>query len=370
VSTWERLVMSAGVELDQVCVTYGPVKAIDDATLRVFEGEFFSLLGPSGCGKTTMVRTIAGAIAPASGRICVAGHDMTGTDGGTSGPDARPLALIFQSAVPLPSQSAAVNIASGLRMRGLSQQERAARVDQLLDVVALPGLGAKLMSELSGSEKLRVALAIALAVAPKVLLLDEPFSALDHSQRQQVRNELRAIQQRAGVTFIYATHDQVEALSLSDRIAVLHAGAIEQVAEARTLYDRPETAFVASYVGKNNAFEGKVAAVNGSFAALDTALGRLYGSNPKALAPGADAVLFVRPETLTLAATAKGAMIEAQVATVAFEGNASNVFLSGAGHSQFMVTVARHDDAVVPVAGAKLRVSFDPARAMILPRSA
>ncbi len=193
------------------------------------------------------------------------------------GPNKRPTALIFQNLALFPLMTVAENIGYGLRVRGVSRQNRDRKAAELLRLVALPDQGHKRVSELSGGQKQRVAIARALAVEPQVLLLDEPLSALDLRLRQHMRNELRAIQKRVGITFIYITHDQGEALTMSDRVAVMNAGVIEQVGDGRSVYDSPRTGFVASFVGENNGFDGTVMSVDGDQAVIDTALGRLGG---------------------------------------------------------------------------------------------
>ena len=218
------------------------------------------------------------------------------------GPNKRPTALIFQNLALFPLMSVADNITYGLRVRGVPHAERVKRADELLSLIALPDQGKKMVNELSGGQKQRVAIARALAVEPQVLLLDEPLSALDLKLRQHMRNELRAIQKRVGITFIYITHDQGEALTMSDRIAVMNAGVIEQIGDGKTIYDEPATAFVASFVGENNPFAGRVFAVDDGFAVVDTGKGRLRGRNRRGLKVGDEAILFVRPESFKLTA--------------------------------------------------------------------
>ena len=232
--------MSAGVELDRVTVRFGEFTAVDNATLDIKGGEFFSFLGPSGCGKTTILRTVSGFLEPTHGHVRIGGQDMSGI-----GPNKRPTALIFQNLALFPLMSVAENITYGLRVRGVDKASRRKKADELLDLIALPGQGDKLVSELSGGQKQRVAIARALAVQPKVLLLDEPLSALDLKLRQHMRSELRSIQQKVGITFIYITHDQGEALTMSDRIAVMSDGVIQQIGDGKAVYDAPTTAFVA-----------------------------------------------------------------------------------------------------------------------------
>ena len=354
--------MSAGVELDHVTVRFGQFTAVDDATLDIRGGEFFSFLGPSGCGKTTILRTVSGFLDPSAGKVRIGGQDMGGI-----GPNKRPTALIFQNLALFPLMTVADNITYGLRVRGMSKAARMKKAGELLDLIALSGQGDKLVSELSGGQKQRVAIARALAVQPKVLLLDEPLSALDLKLRQHMRTELRAIQQQVGITFIYITHDQGEALTMSDRIAVMSDGVIQQVSDGKNVYDHPDTAFVASFVGENNPFVGRVSAADAHFAEVDTAHGALRGANPKGLKVGDKAILFVRPESFRLGNGAPGCTIAAETLSTAFEGNATHVFLKGATKKDITVTVGRHGGAPIPAQGETAHVHYDPAMSVVLP---
>jgi len=354
--------MSSGVELDHITVRFGQFTAVNDVSLNIRGGEFFSFLGPSGCGKTTILRTVSGFLDPSQGSVRIAGQDMTGL-----GPNRRPTALIFQNLALFPLMTVAENIAYGLRVRGASKAERKKRADELLNLIALPDQGQKLVGELSGGQKQRVAIARALAVEPKVLLLDEPLSALDLKLRQHMRNELREIQKRVGITFIYITHDQGEALTMSDRIAVMNDGVIEQVGGGKAIYDEPSTTFVASFVGENNAFAGKVVRADKSGAVIETTFGELRGRNPKDLQPGESAILFVRPESLKLGKGSNGTSFSSNVLNVAFEGNASHIFLKGASKKAVTLTVGRLDGGKVPAQGVTAAVSYDPELGLVLP---
>jgi spermidine/putrescine transport system ATP-binding protein len=354
--------MSADVELDRVTVRFGQFTAVSEASLKIAGGEFFSFLGPSGCGKTTILRTVSGFLDPSEGAVRIAGQDMTGI-----GANKRPTALIFQNLALFPLMTVAENITYGLRVRGMNKSDRRRRAEELLNLIALPGQGDKLVSELSGGQKQRVAIARALAVEPQVLLLDEPLSALDLKLRQHMRNELRAIQQRVGITFIYITHDQGEALTMSDRIAVMNQGVIEQVADGRTVYDAPGTAFVASFVGENNPFPGRIVKADKSGAVVDTAFGRLRGCNPQNLKPGEQAILFVRPESLRLGKAEKDVTITSTVLNVAFEGNATHIFLKGAGKKDITLTVGRLESVKIPEQGVTASVSYDADLGLVLP---
>jgi spermidine/putrescine transport system ATP-binding protein len=354
--------MSAGVELDHVTVRFGQFTAVDNANLDIKSGEFFSFLGPSGCGKTTILRTVSGFLDPSEGKVKIGGQDMAG-----KGPNQRPTALIFQNLALFPLMTVAENITYGLRVRGVDKTARMKKADELLHLIALPGQGNKLVGELSGGQKQRVAIARALAVQPKVLLLDEPLSALDLKLRQHMRTELRSIQQQVGITFIYITHDQGEALTMSDRIAVMSDGVIEQVGDGKAVYDRPESTFVASFVGENNPFAGKVSRSAKDGVVVDTPLGPLRGGNPKGLKAGDRAILFVRPELFKLGKGAKDSTLSSVVKSVAFEGNITHLFLEGAGKKDITLAIARHGSADIPGQGEKATINYDPSYAVALP---
>ncbi|MCB1333974.1 MAG: ABC transporter ATP-binding protein [Roseivivax sp.] len=284
------------VRLDGVSITYpNGFTAVHPTDLTIEAGEFFSILGPSGCGKTTILRAVSGFVDPSAGRILIGGQDMAGIS-----PERRPTALIFQNLALFPLMSVRENVAFGLEARGKPKRERLARAQELLDLVALGDQGDKKPTELSGGQRQRVAIARALAVEPAVLLLDEPLSALDLKLRQHMRAELRAIQQKTGVTFIYITHDQGEALTMSDRIAVMNNGRIEQVGTCDAVYSSPVSAFAASFVGEVNAIAGRATGAEGGYLRVDTALGPLVARNPNGLAAGAMVYVFVRPEAVTL----------------------------------------------------------------------
>ncbi|MBS7540787.1 ABC transporter ATP-binding protein [Ancylobacter lacus] len=283
------------VRLDQVAIRFGGSTAVHPTSLAIEAGEFFSILGPSGCGKTTILRAISGFIEPSEGRVLLGGEDMAG-----KGPNERPTALIFQNLALFPLMSVAENVAFGLEARGVGRRERLARAEELLDLVALGGFGGKKPADLSGGQRQRVAIARALAVEPSVLLLDEPLSALDLKLRQHMRTELRAIQKRVGITFIYITHDQGEALAMSDRVAVMSRGRIEQVAAADTIYADPATPFVSTFVGEQNVLPGTLVSLAKDEATVDTPVGRVTGRAKGDLAPGAAVLVMVRPERMAL----------------------------------------------------------------------
>ena len=243
-----------GIRLVELRKEFGPVTAVDGIDLDVADGEFFAVLGPSGSGKTTILRMIAGFEIPTSGRIELGGVDTTRTP-----PFRRNVNTVFQDYALFPHMSVQKNVEYGLRVKGVGRAERSARVGAALDMVRLGTLGARRPSELSGGQRQRVALARALVNRPRVLLLDEPLGALDLKLREQMQVELKAIQREVGITFVFVTHDQDEALTLSDRLAVMNSGRLEQVGAASEVYESPATRFVAEFVGSSNVIEGAAA---------------------------------------------------------------------------------------------------------------
>ena len=242
------------VRLEGVRKSFGPVEAVRGVDLDIADGEFFSMLGPSGSGKTTVLRMIAGFETPTSGRILLAGKDVTGVP-----PFDRDVNTVFQDYALFPHMSLEQNVAYGLRVKGVGKAERTRRAREALERVRLPGFGDRRPSQLSGGQRQRVALARALVNEPRVLLLDEPLGALDLKLRQQMQVELKAIQRDVGITFVFVTHDQEEALTMSDRIAVFNEGLVEQVGTATQVYEQPATPFVAGFVGTTNLVDGEAA---------------------------------------------------------------------------------------------------------------
>ena len=324
--------MSADVQLDNVWIRFGDFVAARDINIHIKDGEFFSFLGSSGCGKTTILRAVSGFLDPSEGRVLIGGKDMKGI-----GPNKRPTALIFQNLALFPLMTVWENITFSMEVAGVGKAERQKKADELLELIALPGQGTKMVNELSGGQKQRVAIARALCAEPDVLLLDEPLSALDLKLRQHMRTELRAIQQRVGITFIYITHDQGEALTMSDNIAVMSQGNIEQVGDGASVYDAPETSFVASFVGENNLFSGKVSEVSEGYAIVDTPCGALRAKNAKRdgnyqLSRGDDAFVFVRPESLKFVNGSKpDNQFSATIKQHEFEGSFWQVFFDVEG---------------------------------------
>jgi putative spermidine/putrescine transport system ATP-binding protein len=250
----EQTMSESAVLFQNVSRHFGEVKAVDDVTLEIKDGEFFSMLGPSGSGKTTCLRMIAGFDRPSHGQIFLYGQDVSNLP-----PYERSVNTVFQDYALFPHMTVGENIAYGLMIRGIAKVQRQKQVDEMLDLVRLTGFVDRKPSQLSGGQRQRVALARALINHPKVLLLDEPLGALDLKLRQQMQVELKSIQQRVGITFIFVTHDQEEALTMSDRIAVFNLGKIEQVGSPSEIYEHPQTPFVAGFVGVSNLIDGEVA---------------------------------------------------------------------------------------------------------------
>lgn len=356
----------SSVELDHITIRFGDFVAVDNCALTIKSGEFFSFLGPSGCGKTTILRAVSGFAEPTEGSVRIGGRDMHGI-----GPNNRPTALIFQNLALFPLMSVADNIAFGLEVQGVKYNERRRRAEELLNLIALPGQGDKMVSELSGGQRQRVAIARALAVEPEVLLLDEPLSALDLKLRQHMRSELRVIQQRVGITFIYITHDQGEALTMSDRIAVMSDGIVQQVGNGADIYNNPATSFVASFVGENNAFQGKVTRAEGEYVVIETNFGPLRGVNRRGLTDGDDAYLFVRPEALRPNENAKASddtSFLSEILKEEFEGSFLHVFLrSDNEHKPLKMALINDAKIARHTIGQTFGMSFDPDFAVALP---
>jgi spermidine/putrescine transport system ATP-binding protein len=293
--------MTLDLSVEQVTKKFGDFVAVRDVSFAVEQGRFFSILGPSGCGKTTLLRMIAGFIEPSQGRILIRGRDMAGAP-----PNRRPVNLIFQHLALFPMMNVTQNIAFGLQRRGEKKRAIDRKVADILERVGLPGFGSKKVDQLSGGQKQRVAIARCLVLDPAVLLLDEPLGALDLKLREQMKVELKKLQAQVGTTFIYITHDQSEALVMSDHVAVMKDGRFEQVDTPRNLYAYPRTPFVAQFVGDNNAWHGKVAGRQADLCTVETADGQTFTAAAGDLQPGRAVAFFIRPEAIIIAPEADG----------------------------------------------------------------
>src|SRR6202140_535959 len=260
--------MQQDLEVDRVTKRYGTQTAVDALSLSVAHGSFFSILGPSGCGKTTLLRIVAGFLAPDDGDVRIGGRSMRGV-----APNRRPVNMVFQHLALFPMMTVAENVGYGLARRGAARTEITGRVEAMLERVGLPGAQARRVHELSGGQKQRVAIARSLVLEPTLLLLDEPLGALDLKLREHMKIELKQLQADFGTTFVYITHDQSEALVLSDHVAVMNAGRFEQVGTPQELYYQPATPFVAGFVGANNRVPGRAGRVDGDVVEVATVEG-------------------------------------------------------------------------------------------------
>ncbi|TCR60574.1 ABC transporter ATP-binding protein [Bosea sp. BK604] len=311
------------IELEAIGKRFGAVDAVKSVSLTIAEGEFVSLLGPSGCGKTTTLRIIAGFESPTSGSLRIGGRDMAEVP-----VERRGLSMVFQNYALFPHLSVFENVAFGLRLKRVAKAELETRVRKALDQVGLANLGERSPRQLSGGQQQRVSLARGLVVNPKVLLMDEPLSNLDLKLREQLRDEIRALQRSLGMTAVYVTHDQGEAMAMSDRIAVMHGGGIEQVGLPREIYERPSTSFVASFIGQCNLLPGTLDGSGGLFRTPRGVALRVAGTRPSA-AKGLR--LAIRPETVRFVASSErnnagsDNLISGQVTDIVYLGDIAQV---------------------------------------------
>jgi len=345
----------ARVELRRIRKTYPGVIALDDVGLTVEPGEFFTLLGPSGCGKTTLLRTIAGFNQQDSGEILFDGARMD-----TVPAHRRDIGMVYQDYAIFPHKSVADNVAFGLSMRRVQRQEIAERVARALDLVQLGGHAARMPHELSGGQQQRVALARAMVINPKILLMDEPLSNLDAKLRVELRDEIRDLQRSLGITTIYVTHDQEEALVISDRICVMQGGRVHQVAPPHEVYGRPATLFVASFVGTMNVFDGLRVGPGG-----EVTIGTATRMLP-ALAGRSQVTLALRPEDVVQSERGADAptaiTLEGTVEKVTYAGREAFYRWGGAGSLRMLVHISRPDTGRLAAVGERLRVELPLAR--------
>ena len=288
--------MSTAIDVRSVVKHYGTMTALHQVSMAIRDNEFFTLLGPSGCGKTTLLRCIAGFESVSGGDILLYGRDIA-----TLEPNHRPVNTVFQQYALFPHMSVLDNVAFGLKMKGVGLAERRARAGKMLEMVHLSAFADRMPSQLSGGQQQRVALARALAPEPKVLLLDEPLSALDLKLRQAMRVELKTLQEQTGITFIFVTHDQEEALTMSDRIAVMSQGRVQQIGTAREIYEAPNNRFVADFIGETNLLEVEVVSASGGMAEVVLPGGHRLRCAAADTTPGRHH-LSIRPERLSIAA--------------------------------------------------------------------
>ena len=329
------------------------VRALDDVSIEIRKGEFFTLLGPSGCGKTTLLRCIAGFETPTSGAILLSGKDIT-----TTPPNLRPVNTVFQSYALFPHLTVSQNVAFGLQMLGRARSDVTSAVDRVLALVRLDGFADRLPQQLSGGQQQRVALARALAPEPQVLLLDEPLSALDLKLRKEMQSELKRLQTETGITFVFVTHDQEEALTMSNRIGVMSAGKLLQVGSPRDIYDRPVNRFVADFIGETNFLDGTVA---------DSAV--QIGSGDRLAVPvtgrSGAVTLAIRPEQIRIAAKGAADTIPAKVTETTYFGTDTHYHLAlgdGSGLVARLQSEAEDRFAV----GDEVGVALDTSKVQVL----
>src|SRR5690349_8851693 len=338
-----------GIELRQVSKRYGNNVALRALDLEIRDGEFFCLLGPSGCGKTTTLNLIGGFVGPSEGTIWLSGRRIDNLP-----PHKRPVNTVFQSYALFPHMSVRANVAFGLKMDRVKRQETARRVDEALALVGLEEFGDRTPAQLSGGQQQRVAVARALVKRPAVLLLDEPLGALDLKLRQRLQVELSQIHRDVGTTFVYVTHDQEEAMSMADRIAVMNDGRIEQLGTPEEVYRRPASRFVADFIGDSNFFAATVDGGVATFAA-GTRMPCRGGSGP--------ATVMVRPEAIRLADS--GPSLSGRVVQTSFLGKHVRVAVDTAA-SEAPVIVALHDSSALPAVGATVALVWAAEDAAVL----
>lgn len=341
---------SATVQVTNFTKKYGDVTAVEDISFEVHEGEFFSLVGPSGCGKTTTLRTIAGFQHPTEGSIHLKGEDVTGT-----APSGRDTAMVFQGYALFPHKSVGENVGFGLKMENVPKSEREERVSEILELVDLGGYEDRSPDALSGGQQQRVALARALVMEPSVLLLDEPLSNLDLKLRKKMRVELKEIQNELGITTIYVTHDQEEALSMSDRVLVMNEGQSEQVASPSEIYNRPQNRFVADFIGDSNFLSGTVdntsnGHVNVKLDSNDIVSVAENRVVPDSLTPGDQVYITLRPEEIDVVTDHNSDnVIKGTISTMIFLGKTT----------QFHIDAGANGDLVVEMSGLKGQRSLE-----------
>ena len=341
---------------------HGAVTAVDTIDLTIGEGEFFSLLGPSGCGKTTTLRMIGGFEEPTGGKILLHGEDVVGVP-----PNRRDVNVVFQSYALFPHMSVYDNVAFGLERKRIDKRSIRQRVDEMLELVQLDAKANRRPRELSGGQQQRVALARALVNRPRALLLDEPLAALDLKLRQAMQIELKRIQREVGITFVFVTHDQGEALTMSDRLVVMNAGRIEQLGAPREVYERPRTRFVAGFIGTSNIISGKVESMDGTTAVLGTGADEtitVAGATGVGAVVGGQLDITVRPEKIVLSADRPDSgrcMIRGRVTEVVYLGTSTQYDVTALGGSELRVFVQNAaDSADIAERGADVWLSWRP----------
>ncbi len=347
------------LSIEGVRKAFGQTTVVQDFDLDVRQGEFVSFLGPSGCGKTTMLRIVAGFEEPSAGRIMIGGKDVTGLK-----PNQRRIGMVFQAYALFPNMTVAQNIGFGLKVERMPKGEAAARVDQMLQLIKLSDFAGRYPYQLSGGQQQRVALARAMAGKPEVLLLDEPLSALDAKVRVSLREEIRTIQKELGITTIFVTHDQEEAMSMSDRIVVMNGGKVEQVGTPFEIYNRPTTRFVASFVGTLNVLEGRIS--DAETGAVDIEGIRVTFGRKLDGANGDTISLALRPESVSLGShPGRPAELDCTIHSVNFLGSVIRIS-AGTGSNSVSLDTFNNPAKPPPEVGEKTKISFSSADLLVL----
>ncbi|MCY1128635.1 ABC transporter ATP-binding protein [Frigidibacter sp. RF13] len=355
------------IRIEGVEKSFGSFQALKDIRFDIARGEFFSLLGASGCGKTTLLRILAGIEQPTRGQLTIDGKPMAGVPA-----NRRPTNMVFQSYAIFPHLTVRENIGYGLVYQNLTKAEAKARTDEAIELVKLTGLDDRSAHQLSGGQRQRVALARALVCRPKVLLLDEPLSALDKKLREEMQQELRSLQRTVGITFVFVTHDQEEALTLSDRIAVMSGGRVLQIDTPEGLYERPNCREVAEFVGTMNLFPAQVQQVDGGQVIADgRALGNLVGRSPdRPVASGEAILMALRPEKIEISAAGAAGpnSVAGRVASVSYLGDRSHYLVAVDGLTAPVVVYRSNSERTAVAAGAEVALSWSDADALVLAR--
>ena len=350
--------MTTAVEIRTVTKVFGPFTALHGVSLTIEDNEFFTLLGPSGCGKTTLLRMMAGFEDVTQGEILLFGQNIAALE-----PNQRPVNTVFQQYALFPHMSVIDNVAFGLKMKGWTLDKRRTRAGEMLEMVHLSDFADRAPAQLSGGQQQRVALARALAPQPKVLLLDEPLSALDLKLRQAMRMELKQLQSETGITFIFVTHDQEEALTMSNRIAVMSAGRIQQIGTPRDIYEAPDNRFVADFIGETNLIEVDVEAVAGGQAQVVLPGGHRVTTSAATTDKGRHH-LSIRPERVTLVAA--GAGLQAVVEQVIYLGTDLQVLVRMDGGTAMQVRLQNAARIEVPTPGCRVGLQLEEGAARLL----
>ncbi|WP_417543734.1 ABC transporter ATP-binding protein [Marinobacter sp.] len=366
--------VDAGVQEDLACTLlskhFGEFSAVDEVSFSIPRGAFFSILGPSGCGKTTLLRMLAGFQQPDSGDILIKGRSVLHTP-----PNKRPVNMVFQHLALFPTMSVAQNIAYGLKRKGVPKREHATLIDEVLAKVQLPGYGDKRIDQLSGGQKQRIAIARCLVLNPAVLLLDEPLGALDLKLREQMKIELKRLQREFNTTFVYITHDQSEALVMSDQVAVMNNGRFEQVGTPQELYYQPKTAFVASFVGDSNQYAGTVKEQSGQLNIVVTEHGvRLLSHGGQPISLGSAVTVFVRPEVMQISTSRPEAepdnCLQVTILRLLFDGARSQLQVETAEGAALTVALPQTADFHALEPGRSVYVSWQASQCLCFPVSA